>query len=93
MKSDIHPKYQELTVTCGCGESFTTKSTSEKLAVEICSKCHPFYTGNQRIVDTAGRIEKFQRRYGWSDGKAAGAAGDAAEATATEEGGEKETEA
>ena len=89
MKSDIHPKYQDVTVTCGCGESFTTRSTSEKLVVEICSKCHPFYTGNQRIVDTAGRVEKFQRRYGWSGDKAAVAAGSAAQGTAADEGDEK----
>lgn len=75
MKKDIHPKYSEVTVTCGCGESFTTRATVDKLAVEICSKCHPFYTGNQKLVDTAGRVEKFQRRYGWSGDAAAQAAG------------------
>lgn len=75
MKKDIHPKYQETTVTCGCGESFVTRSTVPKLSVEICSKCHPFYTGKQKIVDAAGRVEKFQRRYGWNKDSAAAATG------------------
>ncbi|MBM4049444.1 MAG: 50S ribosomal protein L31, partial [Planctomycetes bacterium] len=65
MKDKIHPKYVETVVTCGCGEKFTTRSTQPKIVVEICSKCHPFYTGKQKLVDTAGRVEKFQRRYGW----------------------------
>ena len=64
MKADIHPEYVECTVTCGCGNSFTTRSTTDKINVEICSACHPFYTGQQKFVDTAGRIEKFMRRYG-----------------------------
>ena len=63
MKKDIHPKYEETTVTCGCGETFTTRSTKSKIKVEICSKCHPFYTGKQKYVDSAGRIEKFKKRY------------------------------
>ena len=75
MKKGIHPKYQDVTVTCGCGETFTTRSTKEKLSVEICSKCHPFYTGKQKLLDTAGRIEKFQQRYGWGQDKASEAAG------------------
>jgi large subunit ribosomal protein L31 len=65
MKKGIHPKYVEATVTCGCGETWKTRSTKEKIAVEICSKCHPFFTGKQKYVDTAGRVEKFQRKYGW----------------------------
>ena len=65
MKKDIHPKYVEATVTCGCGETFVTRSTQEKIAVEVCGKCHPFYTGKQKFVDSAGRIEKFQRKYNW----------------------------
>lgn len=65
MKEGIHPKYVEATVTCGCGETWKTRSTKEKIAVEICSKCHPFFTGKQKYVDTAGRVEKFQRKYGW----------------------------
>ena len=66
MKKDIHPKYVETTVTCGCGETFVTRSTKEKINIEVCGKCHPFYTGKQKYVDSAGRIEKFQRKYNWS---------------------------
>ncbi len=65
MKEGIHPKYVETTVVCGCGETWKTRSTREKITVEICSKCHPFFTGKQKFVDTAGRVEKFQRKYGW----------------------------
>lgn len=65
MKPDIHPRYEEITVTCACGNTFRTRSTHEgDLHVEVCSSCHPFYTGQQKIVDTAGRVEKFRRRYG-----------------------------
>ncbi|MBF2761293.1 MAG: 50S ribosomal protein L31 [Ectothiorhodospiraceae bacterium AqS1] len=65
MKADIHPAYQDLTVKCSCGNSFVTRSTlSEDLQLEVCSKCHPFYTGTQKILDTAGRVDKFRRRYG-----------------------------
>lgn len=66
MKADIHPNYQEITVTCSCGHSFKTQSTLGKpaLHVEVCSECHPFYTGTQKIVDTAGRIDKFRQKYG-----------------------------
>ena len=64
MKPDIHPRYVEITVTCACGNTFRTRSTHEgDLHVEVCSSCHPFYTGQQKIVDTAGRVEKFRRRY------------------------------
>lgn len=64
MKEGIHPNYQEIVVTCSCGNSFTTCSTlSKALHVEVCSACHPFYTGKQKIVDTAGRVEKFNRKY------------------------------
>ena len=65
MKEGIHPKYVEATVTCGCGATFKTRSTREVINIEICSQCHPFYTGKQKFVDTAGRVEKFKRRYGW----------------------------
>jgi large subunit ribosomal protein L31 len=65
MKKSIHPKYMETTVVCGCGETWKTRSTREKIVVEICSKCHPFFTGKQKFVDTAGRVERFQRKYGW----------------------------
>ena len=64
MKADIHPEYQLTTVHCGCGNTFTTRSTKKELRVEVCSRCHPFFTGEQRIVDTAGRVERFKRRYG-----------------------------
>ncbi len=64
MKTDIHPQYTEIAVTCSCGNTFKTKSTMGKpLHVEVCSECHPFYTGTQKIVDTAGRIEKFNQKY------------------------------
>ena len=62
MKTDIHPSYVEATVTCTCGNHFTTRSTKGDLHVEICSNCHPFYTGKQKLVDTGGRVERFQRR-------------------------------
>ncbi|WP_297323964.1 50S ribosomal protein L31 [Nitrosomonas sp.] len=65
MKVDIHPDYQEITVTCSCGNVFKTRSTMKKaLNIEVCSLCHPFYTGKQKIVDTAGRVEKFRQKYG-----------------------------
>jgi large subunit ribosomal protein L31 len=65
MKSGIHPVYAEINVTCGCGATFKTRSTMGKdLHVEVCSSCHPFYTGKQKIVDTAGRVEKFRQKYG-----------------------------
>jgi large subunit ribosomal protein L31 len=64
MKKDIHPEYVEATVECGCGETFKTRSTRPKIVVEICSKCHPFYTGRQKFVDATGKVERFRRRYG-----------------------------
>ncbi|HOA74459.1 MAG TPA: 50S ribosomal protein L31 [Phycisphaerae bacterium] len=64
MKADIHPKYVECTVTCGCGNTFKTRSTRPELKVEICSNCHPFFTGQERFVDTAGRVEKFTKKFG-----------------------------
>ena len=63
MKKDIHPKYNEVTVTCGCGNSFVTRSTAPKIAVEVCAACHPFFTGKQKFVDTAGMVEKFTRKW------------------------------
>ncbi len=63
MKSDIHPEYFETTVTCGCGNSFVTRSTRKELKVDICNACHPFYTGKLKFVDTAGRIEKFKSKF------------------------------
>ena len=64
MKKDIHPKYGKDTVRCACGETFTTGSTRGELTVEICSKCHPFYTGRQKLVDSGGRVDRFKKRYG-----------------------------
>ncbi|MBI4301695.1 MAG: 50S ribosomal protein L31 [Chloroflexi bacterium] len=63
MKDKIHPPYTEATVTCACGNTFVTGSTKPVLRVEVCSRCHPFFTGEQRIVDTAGRVERFKRRF------------------------------
>jgi len=67
MKKDIHPKYEKTTITCACGNVIETCSTEKDIKVEICSKCHPFFTGKQKLVDTAGRIEKFKMRYGIKD--------------------------
>lgn len=63
MRDKIHPEYVEATVTCSCGNTFKVGSTKPELRVELCSKCHPFFTGERRIVDTAGRVERFKRRY------------------------------
>jgi large subunit ribosomal protein L31 len=63
MKTEIHPQYQQVQVHCACGETFTTGSTKKELRVEICSKCHPYFTGKQKLVDSAGRIDRFQQRY------------------------------
>lgn len=63
MKAKIHPEYNELTVTCACGNKFPTRSTSKTINVEICSQCHPFFTGKQKLIDTAGRVERFRRKY------------------------------
>ena len=64
MKEKIHPKYGEATVVCGCGNSFVTGSVKKELRVDVCSKCHPFFTGQQRVIGARGRIEKFNKRYG-----------------------------
>jgi large subunit ribosomal protein L31 len=65
MKPDIHPAYDEITVSCTCGNTFTTRSTAgHELHLDVCSQCHPFYTGKQKIVDTAGRVDKFRQKYG-----------------------------
>lgn len=64
MKADIHPNYDEAKVHCSCGNEFVTRSTTSELRVELCNECHPFYTGRQKLVDTGGRVERFQRRYG-----------------------------
>jgi large subunit ribosomal protein L31 len=64
MKKNIHPAYDKVVVRCGCGNTFETRSTAKEIHAEICSMCHPFYTGKQKYVDTAGRIERFQKKYG-----------------------------
>ena len=64
MKKDIHPELNLITVVCACGNTFQTHSTKSELRLEICSECHPFFTGKQKLVDSAGRVERFQRRYG-----------------------------
>lgn len=63
MKNDIHPEYHLITVHCACGNTFQTRSTVKELRVEICNACHPFFTGKQKLVDTAGRVEKYRRKY------------------------------
>ena len=69
MKEGIHPEYNEVEVRCACGNTFTTRSTKDELRLEICNACHPFYTGKQKLVDTAGMVEKFERRYGKNSAK------------------------
>jgi len=63
LKEKIHPNYKEAKVACACGETFTTRSTKESIHIDICSKCHPFFTGKQKILDAEGRVEKFKRKY------------------------------
>ena len=63
MKEGIHPKYETTTITCACGEVFETRSTKKDIKVEICSKCHPFFTGKQKLIDTGGRVDRFNRRF------------------------------
>ncbi len=69
MKSGIHPQYVEATVTCACGNTFTVGSTQPQMRVDVCSNCHPFYTGQQRILDTAGRVERFRKRFNIEENK------------------------
>jgi large subunit ribosomal protein L31 len=69
MKEGIHPEYQEATVTCACGYTFKTRSTKPVIKLEICSNCHPFFTGRQKLVDSAGRVERFQKRFAKTEGK------------------------
>lgn len=83
MKAGIHPDYVEATITCSCGNTFKTRSTAGDMHVELCAECHPFYTGKQKLVDSGGRVERFQRRYGrttfTSEGGGAGSRQKAAE--------------
>ncbi|GMO65155.1 MAG: hypothetical protein Nk1A_2260 [Endomicrobiia bacterium] len=69
MRKAIHPKYEESIVLCACGYTFKTRSTKPSIKLEICSNCHPFFTGKQKLIDTAGRVEKFQKRFAKTDGK------------------------
>jgi large subunit ribosomal protein L31 len=69
MREGIHPKYEEATVTCACGYTFKTRSTKPVIKLEMCSNCHPFFTGKQKLVDTAGRVERFQKRFAKTEGK------------------------
>lgn len=64
MKDKLHPEYKDTTITCACGNVMHTRSTRDNIRVEICSKCHPFFTGTQKIIDSAGRVERFQKKYG-----------------------------
>jgi large subunit ribosomal protein L31 len=70
MKDGIHPKYQDSVVTCGCGTTFQTCSTKAKIMVEVCSKCHPYFTGSMKLVDAAGRVDKFNKKFQGTYGKA-----------------------
>ncbi len=78
MKANIHPNYAEATVTCTCGATYKTRSVKREMHIGVCAACHPFFTGTQRFVDTAGRVEKFQRRFGASPGATAKATAKAA---------------
>ena len=87
MRQGIHPDYVETNVTCSCGNTFTTRSTKAELHVELCNQCHPFYTGKQKLVDTGGRVERFQKKYAARPRRKAPEPGEAAatEEAATEE--------
>ncbi|MDR1401177.1 MAG: 50S ribosomal protein L31 [Endomicrobium sp.] len=69
MRETIHPRYETSTVSCACGYTFKTRSTKPSIKLEICSNCHPFFTGKQKLIDTAGRVEKFQKRFAKTEGK------------------------
>ncbi|MDL2253191.1 50S ribosomal protein L31 [Ruminococcaceae bacterium OttesenSCG-928-I18] len=70
MKEGIHPKYEATTVVCACGNTFETRSTTDNIRVEVCNKCHPFYTGKQKLVDSGGRVDRFKKRFNLSEEKA-----------------------
>ncbi len=72
MKKDIHPKYEKTIITCACGNTFEVGSTKKNIKVEICSACHPFFTGKQKIIDTAGRVERFNKKYNLKDSEESG---------------------
>jgi len=79
MRKAIHPEILETTVTCGCGETFVTRSTKSSIHVEVCSMCHPFYTGKQKFVDSAGRVERFKQKFKWTQDSTKGGSDDTAE--------------
>jgi len=89
LKKDIHPEYKEATVTCACGNVIHTRSTKSDIRVEICSSCHPFFTGKQKLVDTAGRVERFRRKYGLEESPAQEPAGEAVTDAQNETAGKK----
>jgi len=72
VKADLHPIYKTLTVVCACGNKFETRSTSNNIHVEVCAQCHPYFTGKQRMLDTAGRVDRFRRKYGNTEAAAKG---------------------
>lgn len=84
MKTDIHPDYREATVTCSCGNTFQTRSTAGDLHVELCNECHPFFTGRQKLVDSGGRVDRFNKRYGQVKSKKAQAKAAASDEAPTE---------
>jgi large subunit ribosomal protein L31 len=85
MKSGIHPEYVETRIICACGNIIETRSTVPEIHIEICSNCHPFFTGKQKLVDTAGRVEKFRAKYGLADGESETTADEASAETEAEE--------
>ena len=91
MKSDIHPDYVETHVTCSCGNTFTTRSIKPEMHVELCNQCHPFYTGKQKLVDTGGRVERFQKKYAASKARAEAVAASRPSADMPTEGAESPT--
>ena len=92
MKDGIHPNYQQVTVSCACGSTFVTRSTAKQVRLEICSQCHPFYTGRQKLLDTAGRVERFEKRYASTGGKTVARKPVARKATAPAKAGAKKAE-
>jgi large subunit ribosomal protein L31 len=90
MKQGIHPEYKQATVRCACGNRFLTRSTKDDIHVEVCSVCHPFYTGKQRLMDTAGRVERFRRKWSKPDGQAAPSSASAEPVAAEPAGGAEE---
>ena len=93
MKTGIHPEYVEATVTCSCGNTFQTRATKSELHVELCNECHPFFTGKQKLVDTGGRVERFQKRYGRTSFTRESTTSEAPDTTPSDSPGEEPAEA